>query len=232
MNDAWTERLSEYLDGGLRDAEREELEEHLASCDGCTDALEGLRRVVTTAQDLPDVPPATDLWPAIAAQITPPESGREPAREPRRSPFWRLRFSFSVPQLAAAGIAVFLVSVTAAWWMASSLAPDTDYLSLGGPATSESVLAASNRAYVEFGQEVNSLKRLLVEEGDKLDPETVRVIEKNLKIIEAAIAQSRLALDTDPANSDVQRHLVATMGGKVKMLRRAADVALASAEGI
>jgi hypothetical protein len=152
--------------------------------------------------------------------------------EPRRSPFWRLRFSFSMPQLAAAGIAIFIVSVGITWWAAQNFPPEPSYMTLGQTANSESVLAASHQAYVEFGQEVNALKRLLVEDGDKLDPETVRVIEKNLKIIEDAIAQSRIALDTDPANADVQRHLVATMGGKVQMLRRAADVALASAEEI
>ncbi len=32
MNDQWTDRLSEYLDGELADAERVALEAHLASC--------------------------------------------------------------------------------------------------------------------------------------------------------------------------------------------------------
>jgi hypothetical protein len=229
MNDSWTERLSEYLDGELEDVERKEFESHLAACTDCRENLQQLREVVIQAQHLADIPPATDLWPGIADQIAPPE--RVVVAEPSRSPFWKLRFSFSLPQLATAGIAVFLVSLGVTWWMGQNLSPGRTNLSFGQSATSESVLTASSQAYIEFGQEVSALKRLLVDEGDKLDPETVRVIEKNLKIIEEAIAQSRLALDSDPANADVQRHLVATMGGKVKMLRRAADVALASTEG-
>src|SRR5438046_10540291 len=69
MNDTWTERLSEYIDGTLPDAERTALEAHLASCAACRTTLDELRRVVARARALDDRPPAADLWPAIAGQI-------------------------------------------------------------------------------------------------------------------------------------------------------------------
>jgi hypothetical protein len=231
MSDSWTERLSEYLDEELEEVERKQLETHLAACTGCSETLQQLREVVTRAQNLADVSPPADLWPGIAARIAPAGKARTVAAGAPRSPFWKLRFSFSLPQLATAGLAVFLVSLGVTWWMGQNLPAERGSLSYTDPAASESMLAVSHQSYLEFGQEVNALKQLLVEHRDELDPETVRVIEKNLKIIEEAIAQSRQALNSDPANADVQRHLIATMGGKVKMLRRAADVALASTEG-
>ena len=39
MNDAWTDRLSEYLDDELSPAERAAIDEHLRGCPGCRGVL-------------------------------------------------------------------------------------------------------------------------------------------------------------------------------------------------
>jgi anti-sigma factor RsiW len=232
----WTDKLSEYLDGTLSGDDVKELEGHLPLCADCRDVAQDLEQIVAEAKALPLIPPSDDLWLGIAARIRDPHEHGAPSysesTDDSRGSFWGLRFSFSLPQLAAAGITLALVVGGLSWWTARNTEFSPSHMAFDGSASSESVLAASSRAYVEFAQEVSSLKRILVEDSDKLDPETARVIEKNLKIIEEAIAQSRLALENDPANAYVQEHLVATMGGKIKMLRRATDVALAQAEGI
>src|SRR2546430_14776001 len=69
MSDTWTNRLSEYLDGDLPEKELAGLEAHLPSCADCRATLEQLRRVVARAQALDDLPPAADLWPAIARHV-------------------------------------------------------------------------------------------------------------------------------------------------------------------
>src|SRR5207247_9536933 len=105
MKDQWTDRLSEYLDGELAAPERRALEAHLASCDGCRTTLDELRRVVTNARALGDRPPTADLWPAVAARIGLASRARPVAR----------RFSFTMPQLAAASVVLALLSGGAAW---------------------------------------------------------------------------------------------------------------------
>ena len=66
MEDAFTDRLSEYLDDeDLGALERREIEAHLRSCAACRIVLDELREVRAHAQALPDVPPAADLWPGI-----------------------------------------------------------------------------------------------------------------------------------------------------------------------
>src|SRR3989454_3793256 len=107
MNDQWTARLSEYLDGEVTPAEQTALEAHLASCNACRTTLEELRRVVTNARALDNRPPAADLWPTVAARIG--LSSRWLARPVVR------RFSFTVPQLAAASVVLALLSGSAAW---------------------------------------------------------------------------------------------------------------------
>jgi hypothetical protein len=141
MSDRWTDRLSEYLDEDLAEADRELLEAHLATCSECTGTLQALREVARRGQTLENRAPEMDLWPAIRARIAPVE---EPVR---RRPFL-LRFPFahsiqlSLPQAMAAGLALMLISGAIVWGMLrGGVGP------LGGPGQSaNSPLSSSNPA--------------------------------------------------------------------------------------
>ena len=67
--DAWTDRLSEYVDGELDPAERAALEVHLQLCAGCAATVEELRAVLLRAGALQAIAPEADLWPGIEARI-------------------------------------------------------------------------------------------------------------------------------------------------------------------
>ena len=55
MTDTWSDRLSEYLDGGLSETERAEAEEHLRYCADCKSVLAELNEVVDWLKsDRPD----------------------------------------------------------------------------------------------------------------------------------------------------------------------------------
>jgi hypothetical protein len=71
MDDAFTDRLSEYLDGELGPDERRELEQHLEQCESCERTLSELRAVRTTAGHLVDKEPPRDLWPSVLGALTP-----------------------------------------------------------------------------------------------------------------------------------------------------------------
>lgn len=221
MNDQWTDRLSEYLDGELAASERTALEAHLAACTGCRSTLDELRRVVARARALDDRPPTADLWPGIAAQIG---IVSLTARRARR------RFSFSVPQLAAASIALALASAGGAWL---ALRPPA-----GGPATtaqtptsraqvSSMVSVGSSANDLRYAAQVAGLERALDRGRDRLDTATVRVIERNLRIIDRAIRDARSALAADPANSYLNLHLAQEMRRKLELLRQATVLASA-----
>jgi predicted anti-sigma-YlaC factor YlaD len=205
MTDQWNERLSEYLDGDLPAADRAALEAHLAACGECTETLASLRRVVAHARALEDRPPATDLWPEIAAAV----GARRPLGRTRR-------FTFSLSQLAAAGIALVAASGATAWLLhpGSSRAPVA-----AAPAAQTQVRTAAARTY---DGAVADLERLLAEGRGKLDTATVRVLEENLATIDRAIAQAERAVAADSANLYLNSHLAATMRRKLDLLRQAA----------
>lgn len=226
MSDQWTDRLSEYLDGDLLTGERAALEQHLLGCAECRATLAELRRVVARAQALDDTPPASDLWPAIARRIGSGSGADVPdvielsARRVRR------RVSFTLPQLAAAGIALMLVSGGVVWRALSRA--DTPVAVTPAPTP---VVSAPDGVPVVFGdnepydQVIARLERLLVEHRGALDTATVLILEKNLEIIDRAIAESRAALAADPANVYLNHHLARTMRRKVDLLRQVSALA-------
>ncbi|MEO8200723.1 MAG: zf-HC2 domain-containing protein [Gemmatimonadota bacterium] len=222
MTDQWTDRLSEYLDGELTERERVELEHHLVSCASCRATMADLSAVVARAAVLPDREPAADLWPGVRAgledrQVVSLDAHRKSAR----------RFSFSLPQLAAAAAALVVLTGGSAWLAFGS--GNRGRITPGPIAATTSV--ATIRPIVTWDRRgrsdsaVSELQRTVDEESGKLDSSTVRVLKQNLALIDRAIDQARKALESDPGNAYLNDHLARTMRKKIEVLRRAADLA-------
>lgn len=214
--DQWTARLSEYLDGELSGAEREALETHVAGCPDCAATLEELRAVVVRARGLTDRAPAGDLWPGVAARIAPASARPEPVDLAERRPWRNRRFSFSLPQLAAAGVALVLATGGVA-----RLTRGGDSASPASPMTAGAVVAMAAFSGSGTDSAVAQLERALAAGRGQLDTATVRVIEQNLRIIDQAIVQARRALSADPANIYLNTHLAQTLRRKVDLLKQA-----------
>jgi len=225
MNDTWTGQLSEYIDGTLPERERTALEAHLASCAACPATLAELRRVVARAQALDDRPPAADLWPGIAGQIGVSSGAPQMVSlEQRRT---RRRFTFTVPQLVAASLALALLSGSAGWLLVRQrTAGPTSSVATGTPMPTP--LMTNARTYdvnPRYAAAVADLERALEQRRGRLDTATVRVIEKNLGIIDRAIRNAQSALAADPGNTYLNLHLADQMRRKVELLRRATALA-------
>ncbi|MGH7510655.1 MAG: zf-HC2 domain-containing protein [Gemmatimonadales bacterium] len=224
MSDRWMDRLSEYLDGELPDTERMALEAHLETCVECSTVLADLARVVARAGRVEPRAPGRDLWPGIAARI----GARAPARpEMVDLTSWRAagRWTFSLPQLAAAGIALMLLSGGTVWLLrspATSPAPAPVATTFSGsPAPA---INASHSVARSYTAAIADLEGVLAQGREQLDTATVRVIEQNLAVIDRAIAQAQRALEADPANLYLNTHLAETMRRKLDLLRQAATL--------
>jgi len=212
MNDQWTNRLSEYIDGELESTERAAIEAHLATCGRCYATLGELRQVVARAKTLADSEPATDLWPDIRARLTP---GRRPGEALRR------RVSFSIPQLLAASIALVLLSA-GGMWLATRQQPVNTAVIRPRP----TITPVANWTSSTDGA-IADLQAELIQNEKRLDTATVRIVRKNLAVIDRAIAEARMALRSDPGNAYLNLHLANTMRRKVELLRRVNELAAA-----
>ncbi len=219
MSDTWTGRLSEYLDEELSVPEQRALEAHLEECAGCRKALEELRLVTNRAAALQDRPPAEHLWSGIAQRISTAQPERR--REARR------RVSFSLPQLAAAGLALILIGAGGTWVALSPGMRGATAVAEQDALPGDGALAVAV-ARQDYDAAVAQLQEIIEERRAELDSVTVRVIEENLTAIDRAIDEARDALAADPANGYLSQHLAATMRRKVDLLRRAATTASAT----
>jgi anti-sigma factor RsiW len=229
MTDKWTDRLSEYLDGELMLDQQEALEAHLLECADCGRTLEDLRAVVTRATQVIDRPPATDLWAGIAERLNEEPHSLAQA-EPKR------RISFSVPQLAAASVALMLMSAGTMYVMTGRQQAQ------GVPAVAQQAPAAAGREPVttdvavqtpvkvkspaaeNYSVAIDEMQAALTTGSATLDTATMRVVETNLRAIDTAIAEARLALSRDPGNAYLNRYLDETMQRKIQLLRRATGI--------
>lgn len=200
------QQLDDFLDGRLAAAEAQAVHAHLATCGDCRARTEALQRVLAAAATLPrDIRPAHTLWPAIAARL--------PARNtdvPLRSIRWR-RW---VPLAAAAAVLIAVTAILTARLVREppQLAEDP------GVAAADAAQLAAAREY-ELAAE--DLERLLREGRERLSPATVQVLERNLALIDAAIAEARAALAADPANASLRALLLGARRQKLELLERA-----------
>lgn len=231
-----SDRLSDYLDGDLDRAEQGAFEAHLAGCADCRSALEGLRALLARTAKLEDRPPERDLWPGIMARLeAAPREGAErdltplqPRLERAAKPVAR-RFSFSVPQLAAAALALSLLSGGMVWLLRSApegrVAASTPTPSSAPAAPGAgAVRFAMDGARPQYDAAVADLERILEEGRGHLDPATIEALEHSLATIDRAIEEARLAVARDTADVYLNNYLADTMKRKLELLRYATTI--------
>jgi hypothetical protein len=79
-------------------------------------------------------------------------------------------------------------------------------------------------AEAEYVRAARSLEETIRSRESTLTPETVAAVEKNLRVIDEALEQVRVALREDPGSRELMRLLVATHQRKVAVLRRVAKL--------
>jgi predicted anti-sigma-YlaC factor YlaD len=188
--------LDDHVDGALAPADEAALGEHLAACPACRAERDALRALSAEARALPEaVEPSRDLWPGIAARI------EAPVKRP-----WHAR------PLALAVAAALLVGVTAL--VTRLLAP-----------TAPVPVAEAPAASIPWEQELTAASMALALALDArradLTPETAAIIDDNLRIIDLAIEDCRIALQTDPSNPQLEASLRAAWQRRVRVLERA-----------
>ncbi len=191
-------QLNEYVDGTLAARDRASVDAHLAECAECRAAVAQLRSLAAAAATLPkSIEPARDLWEAIDQRI-------------RHRATWNVQ---RVSRRALAAAAVLIIALGLYRLLPLSTA---HY-----PPAGQGWAAVQ----ADFDRASDQLGGILAVERERLRPETVALVERNLAIIDAAIAESRAALARDPASAELRRLFAAAARQKVELLRWAARVA-------
>jgi hypothetical protein len=203
------ERMDDYVDGVLEEADFQEMELHLASCPECRAEERSLRALLAHAGALPEArPPGRDLWPGIASRIggTRPVWGRT----------WPAA-GWAGGLAAAAVVLLALSALIVSHRTGRRSGPSTDPGSLTPASLRSGDEAAAEREYARAAAE---LMAALEQRRDRLPPETLASVEKDLRSIDSALQEVRQALASDPANPGLNHLLASTHQKKVQVLQQ------------
>ncbi len=245
--DMMCERLAAYLEGDLAPAEQAAAELHLAECAACAEVLAELRPIASEAATMPLLTPSRDLWSGIESRISTPvtllgSSSAPVPRAPRRQ--WQFAIAAAALLAASAGTTYLIAThhggagVPVVNVAQQTPAPRGDSIKAPAPTVAATpratpaplppstvFLARSKKdlsAARVYDHEISLLDSLVRTRRDSLDPKTVAVIERNLKIIDKAIIESRAALAKDPRSPLLSGQLDNVLGSKVELLRTVA----------
>lgn len=233
-----TVMLHDYLDDELSGDERTTVEAHVAACAPCRERLAGLAEVRTGLDGLPRVGrPGRDLWPGIrqriadgpdvvALPVTPvrqaavlPGDGRDVGAPATGAVLWRRRVSLPLPLALAAGLVLAFVSGALTWQAVRPVTPGSAAAVLTAPDAAP--LRGRQAATGAYDEAIADLEAFLARGRVRLDPVTVQTLEESLATIDAAIADARAALASDPGSALLQDMLLAQQRTKYRVLSRA-----------
>jgi hypothetical protein len=175
-----------------------------------------LVRLLTRARDLPDrLEPDRDRWSGIENRI----SGA--SREASPSP-WSLAVLFPRP-LAAAAVGLFLVATTAisvSYLSGSLFGESIESVIAESGAVDMAALAAQIRERDGVAGVHRSIRALLEANRANLPPETIAVLDENLRSIDRAIAEIHLALESNPDHHALSFMLAEAYRSEAELLER------------
>ena len=193
---------------------------HRATCAECSALWRELEQISADAARLPTLTPSRDLWAGIEARLDAPATASATPRATRR---W-----LASPTLRLAIAASLLVAVSSAvtWQLATGRDEPASIEELATlPAASdedtELHLAAFSTTVNSMDAEIATLEEIVSERRSELDPRTIEVLETNLAVIDAAIAESRAALAADPASQFLADQFTRAYTSKLTLLRDA-----------
>jgi anti-sigma factor RsiW len=208
--------IHEAIDGTIGAIRRAELEMHVDTCDECRTLLDDLRRIHDAAAALPALKVPDGAWLQIAARL------RQEGRVSKAAPLPAMTRSYGVWLAAAAAVILIIASaVMMRTRFAGEPAPQTVSVPATAPETPsvESVQNQVDAAQQQFEKAIADLEKVAKANQQQLDPETSATIDKNLGIIDQAIAENRAAVSAEPASVAARETLFQALRSKVSLLQ-------------
>ena len=204
--------LDGFVDGDLGVGDESRVREHLSDCGRCRAAVEELRSLVNAAAKLPNgIAPGRDLFPGIRERV---EQG------PPVVAVSRVRYSRWLG--IAAAFAVVAITGSLALWLRGGAEPAL----VPAPAAAEAMLASAagleplDAAVLDYEEAASLLLAVIDERRELLSPETQAVLDRNLAIIDRAIAEVNATLESAPNTRENTLVLAAMHEQKVELLKR------------
>ena len=199
----YREAIQELADGTLGPVRRAELQTHLDQCEACRALAADLRTIRDTAAALEQPVPPAHVWMQIAGRLR--QEGRIVAAPSQRR-------HYALLAIAAA----LLLSVGTSVWLLVPRGRDGN----AAPAdTVQSITDDLTVAEQHYQSAIVKLEQAAKSNDGSIDAQTAAVLEKNLAVIDQAIAESRTALKSEPQSQPARDSLFDALRRKVTLLQ-------------
>lgn len=207
-------------DGTLPPEHLPAVDAHLRSCATCAADVARIKTLMSRVHDVP-APSASldDLWPSIRARIEQSKvvplatSGGASSIGRRNARLAWLVGSFAT-LAAALVIAVVALADRRGQTRPSDSAPPND--------ATVSLIAAADSAHV-YEEEAQTLLNKLELQRAMLRPEAAEALDRDLHVVDVAIAELKDAIARDPSNRALRQLLASSYRQKVDLLKRVAN---------
>jgi hypothetical protein len=208
------------VDGTLGAIRRADLEAHLDTCEDCRALLADLERLHEATRDLGELPLPDGAWLQIAGRLR--QEGRVQAPE-RPAPRRFVPSRVAVLALAAALIlAVGMSLVLLLPETRRQTPPAAPVPQATQPVDQQAVEAAQtevDQAQKQMETAIAHMEQITRANQRALDPTTAATLDKNLGIIDQAIAETRAAVKTEPTSVTARGALFGALKQKVAVLQ-------------
>ncbi len=206
--------LDDHIDGTLTANLSAAVAAHLEVCAACRRVEIGTRALLAAASELPPaVEPARDLWPGIAGRL----GATVVPLQARPAVSWRRLVSLA----AAAALLLAATAVVTSRWVGPGRAGDAAAgraAALPARLADDPGLAA---AVADYERAAAALRSALAQRQAALAPDTLRVVEVNLKVVDTAIAELTRAVAANPNDRDLTLLLASTYQRQIELLQTA-----------
>ena len=212
--------LGDYVDGALAPDRVRAVDAHVSTCLRCRSIVADFTAIRDAARTLEPQMPAAHVWTHIAAALEEePRAGIPDRLLP--SAWWRLGTGALAwkPLAAAAAMVAVLAGGTWLAWYDASTRSGARQAANASAAIESTIDAEVQLAEQHYSTAIGDLEKVTRAEGGSLDPETAKVMQANLAVIDQAIGQSREALKSEPANTVAQESLFDALRSKVQLLQ-------------
>jgi len=210
MNHISDIQLNDYVDNDLSPDARAAVQQHCAECAECAQRVERLGSLRLRLAELPrSIEPPPSIHAEIRAQLD------APLRIPVRRGVSRRTFA------TAAVVLVALSSATTVMVMRSMRDDVASPTLARDNVPGDARLIAVTEIESRYISAIDELQRALDAQRALLAPETIKLVESNLEIIDRAVAEARNALLADPSSAVLADMLRAGYERKLDVLRSA-----------
>jgi anti-sigma factor RsiW len=212
------DQLHDLVDGRLSPARHEAVQAHLADCAVCAERVARLRKLTEDARGMPrSIDPGVDLWPGIQQEIEARKVvplHQESTNAVRRWRRW------------ARGIAAGLAIAIASSLVTLLITRERQNVPNGMAAPDAAAPAAIAAVITRYESRTTELLAAFEAQRETLDPVAIDQIERNLEIIDRALAETKSMLDNRGDDGTLREMLELTYRRKVALLELAAKASL------